>query len=53
MVGDTATDFLAADDAGYKGFITIADSAPTAPDFIPRTDAVIASVAELPAIVLG
>ena len=48
MVGDTATDYGAAEAAGYKGFITIADSAPVAPDFIPRTDAVLSSVEFLP-----
>jgi phosphoglycolate phosphatase len=53
MVGDTETDYLAALAAGYKGFITIADSAPVAPDFIPRTDAVITGVEGLPEIVLG
>ncbi len=52
MVGDTATDYLAAYAAGYKGFITIADNAPIQPDFIPRTDAVLASVADLPNILL-
>ena len=52
MVGDTATDYGAADAAGYKGFITIADSAPDAPDFIPRTDAVITGVEFLPEIVI-
>ncbi|MCE2517714.1 MAG: HAD family hydrolase [Alphaproteobacteria bacterium] len=47
MVGDTATDFLAAQDAGFKGFITIADNAPARPDFIPHADAVLAGVDEL------
>lgn len=53
MVGDTATDFLAADDAGFKGFITIADQAPTKPDFIPTTDAVLVSVEDLSALLIG
>lgn len=48
MVGDTATDFLAAQDAGFKGFIAIADSAPERPDFIPSADAVVVGVDELP-----
>ena len=52
MVGDTATDYLAAQAAGYKGFVTIADTAPIKPDFIPHTDAVLASVADLPNILL-
>ena len=44
MVGDTATDYGAAIAAGYRGFITISHDAPTKPDFIPRTDAVVACV---------
>ena len=44
MVGDTATDFKAADAAQFKGFITITPHAPTKPDFIPKTDFVTASV---------
>lgn len=50
MVGDTATDYLAAVDAGFKGFITIADDAPKKPDFIPESDAVVATVEALPEI---
>jgi phosphoglycolate phosphatase len=48
MVGDTATDFLAAEDAGFKGFITITNSAPQKPDFIPRSDLVVPTLDELP-----
>ncbi|MGU9962348.1 MAG: HAD family hydrolase [Candidatus Puniceispirillales bacterium WSBS_2018_MAG_OTU23] len=53
MVGDTATDFLAADNAAYKGFITIADSAPEKPDFIPHNDAVLETIDVLPNLLLG
>lgn len=53
MVGDTATDYGAAEAAGYKGFITIADNAPVQPDFIPRNDAVLSGVEFLPAVVLA
>ena len=52
MVGDTETDFRAAEKAGYKGFITIADNAPHKPEFIPHTDAVITSIEHLPEVVL-
>ena len=44
MVGDTATDYGAADAAGYRGFVTISHDAPQQPAFIPRTDAVVSSV---------
>ena len=44
MVGDTATDYGAAEAAGYRGFITISHDAPQKPAFIPRSDAVVACV---------
>lgn len=44
MVGDTATDWAAAHNAGFRGFITIADDAPEKPEFIPDTDAVLPSI---------
>ena len=47
MVGDTATDYGAADAAGYRGFVTISHDAPTKPAFIPRSDAVVACVGRL------
>lgn len=48
MIGDTLTDFMAAEDAGFKGFITIADSAPKRPEFIPRSDLVVKDIAQMP-----
>jgi len=45
MVGDTATDYGAAEAAGYRGFVTISHDAPTKPFFIPRTDLVTKDVA--------
>jgi len=44
MVGDTATDWAAAHNAGFRGFITIADTAPRKPEFIPETDAILPSI---------
>jgi len=47
MVGDTATDYGAAQAAGYRGFVTISHAAPTEPAFIPRSDAVVSCVGRL------
>ena len=47
MVGDTQTDWLAAQNAGYGGFVAIADDAPQLPGFIPSADLVQAEIAGL------
>lgn len=44
MIGDTATDWAAAHNAGFRGFVTISDDAPQKPEFIPDTDAVLPSI---------
>ena len=44
MVGDTQTDWLAAHNAGYGGFVAIADGAPELPGFIPSADLVLAEI---------
>lgn len=44
MVGDTQTDWLAAQNAGFGRFVTIADSAPDVPGFIPSSDLVLPSI---------
>ncbi|XDZ64672.1 HAD family hydrolase [Alphaproteobacteria bacterium LSUCC0684] len=44
MIGDTATDWAAANNAGYKGFITIANGTMQKPEYIPETDAVLPSI---------
>ena len=41
---DAATYYGAAEAAGYRCFITISHDAPQKPDFIPRSDAVVACV---------
>jgi len=50
MVGDTSTDWAAAHNAGFGGFITIADTAPKKPAFIPETDAVLPDINGLPEV---
>lgn len=49
MVGDTATDWLAAQAAGFGRFIAIADGAPARPDFIPSAELVLATIEGLDA----
>lgn len=51
MVGDTATDWLAAEAAGFGYFVTIADSAPEKPGFIPSADAVLPSIEGLEQVI--
>ena len=50
MVGDTGFDREASINAGFGGFVAIADSAPDLPEYIPSADAVIREVSELPAL---
>ncbi|MGC6484339.1 MAG: HAD family hydrolase [Candidatus Puniceispirillales bacterium] len=47
MVGDTQTDWLAAQKAGFGGFVAVADNAPELPGFIPSADLVLPDIAEL------
>ena len=44
MVGDTQTDWLAAQNAGFGGFVAIADCAPELPAFIPSADRVLPDI---------
>lgn len=53
MVGDTATDWLAAEAARFGHFVAIADSAPDLPGFIPSADAVLPSIETLAQAIPG
>ena len=44
MVGDTQTDWLAAQNAGFGGFVAIADCAPDLPGYIPSADGVLPDI---------
>ena len=53
MVGDTQADWLAAQNAGFVGFVAIAECAPDLPGFIPSADSVLPDISGMVDLLAG